>query len=432
MTMSATSLGRSKARSFGLASILALVGVMVAPIPGCLDETGSSPSGAGGGNAGCAEGDEKELSSGDCVKERCVSGSYQEVADGDDMPDDGNECTDDACNGTTPAFTNKASGADCGMGSKCDGMGACKCMAAADCGMDNECRTWECASTGTCSSTNAAQGTALMGMQTAGDCKVWQCNGMGGVEEVATIDPEDDANSCTVDACNPNGTTTHTEAQVGSPCAKSDAPGGDGKCIAGNPGLQCVDCVNANECGNGGEWNCHQNTCYSCKDNTTNGNETGTDCGGDCTWCPNGEGCLGPADCLSGICDDASKTCVSCDDGAQNGNETGVDCGGPDCKKCVGEACVANGDCAIDRCRDGFCCANACTGTCKTCGMTGSEGQCVDVAFMVEDTNATTTCMGTSACDGAGSCLLKNGQPCGGDGDCLSNDCAGGPKSCQP
>ena len=49
----------------------------------------------------------------------------------------------------------------------------------------------------------------------------------------------------------------------------------------------------------------------SCFDGIQNGNETGVDCGGDCTPCP------------------------TCDDGIQNGDETGVDCGGS-CEPCVG------------------------------------------------------------------------------------------------
>ncbi|MEL7378281.1 MAG: cohesin domain-containing protein, partial [Bacteroidota bacterium] len=48
----------------------------------------------------------------------------------------------------------------------------------------------------------------------------------------------------------------------------------------------------------------------TCDDGIQNGNETGVDCGGDCT------------------------PCVSCDNGIQDGGETGVDCGGPDCAPC--------------------------------------------------------------------------------------------------
>ncbi len=70
----------------------------------------------------------------------------------------------------------------------------------------------------------------------------------------------------------------------------------------------------------------------TCTDGIQNGNETGVDCGGDCsTVCPTctdgiQNGNETGVDC-GGDCPDA---CATCDDGIQNGNETGVDCGG-DC-----------------------------------------------------------------------------------------------------
>lgn len=49
----------------------------------------------------------------------------------------------------------------------------------------------------------------------------------------------------------------------------------------------------------------------TCSDGIQNQDETGVDCGGECT------------------------ACASCTDGIQNGNETGVDCGGADCDVCM-------------------------------------------------------------------------------------------------
>ena len=60
-------------------------------------------------------------------------------------------------------------------------------------------------------------------------------------------------------------------------------------------------------------------TTPTCSDGVQNGNETGIDCGGDCT------------------------PCVTCDDGIKNGNETGIDCGG-DCNPCaVDSYCESKG-----------------------------------------------------------------------------------------
>ncbi|NOQ92064.1 MAG: hypothetical protein GQ552_05020 [Flavobacteriaceae bacterium] len=58
------------------------------------------------------------------------------------------------------------------------------------------------------------------------------------------------------------------------------------------------------------------NSKLSCFDGIQNGNETGVDCGGDCT------------------------PCATCDDGIQNGDETGIDCGGS-CAPCTGSINVS-------------------------------------------------------------------------------------------
>jgi hypothetical protein len=42
----------------------------------------------------------------------------------------------------------------------------------------------------------------------------------------------------------------------------------------------------------------------------------------------------------------------------------------------VGMRCSEAGQCGSGFCADGFCCALACTGTCQTCGLPGSEGTC--------------------------------------------------------
>ncbi len=75
----------------------------------------------------------------------------------------------------------------------------------------------------------------------------------------------------------------------------------------------------------------------TCTDGVQNGNETGVDCGGDCTACPTCDdgiqnGSETDVDCGGDDC----PACPTCDDGIQNGNETGVDCGG-DCDPCGSE-----------------------------------------------------------------------------------------------
>jgi hypothetical protein len=66
----------------------------------------------------------------------------------------------------------------------------------------------------------------------------------------------------------------------------------------------------------------------SCMNDMLDGNETATDCGGDCGPCGDGEACLMAEDCQSGVCDDTCQT-AACDDDVLNGGELELDCGGP-------------------------------------------------------------------------------------------------------
>jgi hypothetical protein len=72
----------------------------------------------------------------DCKKVVCDGmGGEKTVANPSDLPlDDGNDCTDDICNGDTPAHPDKAAGATCANGF-CDGMGKC-----VGCTMDSQCK----------------------------------------------------------------------------------------------------------------------------------------------------------------------------------------------------------------------------------------------------------------------------------------------------
>jgi hypothetical protein len=89
----------------------------------------------------------------------------------------------------------------------------------------------------------------------------------------------------------------------------------------------------------------------TCSDGKRDGNETGKDCGGACSACPDGEGCLTGADCQSKVC--SSGTCLvpACSDKVENGGETDVDCGG-DCPPCANsQRCAQNHDCESGICK---------------------------------------------------------------------------------
>ena len=170
----------------------------------------------------------------------------------------------------------------------------------------------------------------------------------------------------------------------------------------------------------------------SCTDNTLNGDETDTDCGGStCPACAASKKCKNSADCQSGVCDATSGLCLAptCGDKVKNGDETDADCGGSTCPKCADKkGCKSAADCLSGVCdaTSGQCAAPKCTDKVKN----GSEsdmdcgGTCPACADGKTCTKATDCSSGV--CDAtSGLCLaptcgdkVKNGVEtdvdCGG------------------
>ncbi len=157
----------------------------------------------------------------------------------------------------------------------------------------------------------------------------------------------------------------------------------------------------------------------TCTDGVKNQNETGIDCGGICSKCPDGQGCLVDSDCSSenctaGTC--ASSSAPSCSDNVQNQDETDIDCGGQKCPGCVeGKHCGTDTDCQQGQqlsCADGICtsqCVADCSGKCG--GVSdGCDGTC-------------DTCPSGQWCD-AQSCKVCNSDSHCGESctDCTSQD----------
>jgi hypothetical protein len=63
----------------------------------------------------------------DCQTVVCDGNGGEKSVASNDLPDDGNECTIDTCQGTAPTFTPIAAGKACPntKGKTCDGKGAC-------------------------------------------------------------------------------------------------------------------------------------------------------------------------------------------------------------------------------------------------------------------------------------------------------------------
>lgn len=185
---------------------------------------------------------------GDCLEQQCDgNGESTVVPQNTDIPEDGKECTVDACNGGVASNTAKAPGAACNTTDHCNAASECvECVIDANCA-SNVCnmRTFVCA--------DAMCGDgAENGDETDLDC--------GGV------------------VCAPCG--VGDECVFGTDCVEEI-------CMAGI----CLP--------------------PACNDGAENGNETDVDCGGACvTNCAPGKGCLANGDCTTGLCAGAPLACA--------------------------------------------------------------------------------------------------------------------------
>jgi hypothetical protein len=233
---------------------------------------------------------------GDCKQNQCDGAGNVVVATAPtDVPVDTNPCTDDVCTGQTPSNPPLGAGTTCPLG-VCDGNGACVgCNVASDCGTSTECLIFSCSAASTCSANNVMAGTALAS-QTAGDCHVNVCDGMGSTTvAVDTSDVPVDNKECTADLCSAQGVGSNPALPFNDPCPVTLGHfcDGNGACVECNTGSQCASQV------------CTNNACQSptCVDNVKNGDEGGVDCGGAlCPTCANGSTCNKNTDCTSGYC----------------------------------------------------------------------------------------------------------------------------------
>lgn len=351
---------------------------------------------------------------GNCKKLSCAAdGKITPVADeSDEPPDDDNVCTNEGCNGADP-FENDpvADGTSCGAADKCQAAvgggfevvkgdtcqaGACSPHPHESCGLF-KCDAAGVACLGACGGPqDCIAGATCNGTN--------ECEPVAGLGDACGMDTDCDSNHCEDGVC-------CTTDCVGV-CLACDNPGSEGFCSAiANGQDPDLECTGSNAC---------------------NGQ-------GDCAE-PDGSGCAGPLECLSGICEDlfccdlaCPGPCQSCgilgDQGqckpvpanAQVPGCTGTQAcdGGGTCLTKAGGSCGAGSECLSGFCADGVCCNSACNGDCARCDITGTEGTCTNVAQGDQVAN----CNGNNACDGMNGCKKKNGQSCGTTGECASGFC---------
>jgi hypothetical protein len=358
---------------------------------------------------------------GDCKTIICDGkGNLAEQPDDADKPDDSNPCTDDVCAAGVSGHTPAAVGKSCGGALTCDGNGHCTgCTGPGDCpGQDTECQTRSCTSS-VCGFIYTQSGTPVSG-QTDADCKKNVCNGQGQVSVIGdSMDPQDDGNPCTLDACS-SGTPTHNNAAAGAACPAGVCDGSGA----------CVQCLVPETCPG-------QNN--ECQTRTCNGGSCGM------TYTPVGTAVALQAgsDCKTNVCDgqggittvandsdlqDDGNPCTT--DSCSGGNPVhapvaqGTNCGGAFiCNatgSCVG--CNSNGDCpgANNECQSQVCAGNVCTTQYQPSGTpvgVQASGDCTK-----------------SACDGAGNlvAMIDDGDvPVDGNA-CTSDVCSSGTGSNPP
>ena len=298
---------------------------------------------------GLLNGDETDVDCGGATCPGCDDGEMCMV---------GTDCNSQVCDPGMLICT----GPSCGDGVQnqdetdvdCGGATCPACDDGEMCTVGTDCTSQICdPGTMTCTARTCADGVQNQD-ETDVDCGGSVCPGCNTGEDCVV------GTDCISQVCDP-GTNTCSAAtctDVVQNQDETDVDCGGSICPTCDDGEMCTvgtDCTSG-VCDPG------TNTCTppTCMDNVMNQDETDVDCGGStCPACPDGDMCLVPTDCTSGVCDGGTLTCAArtCTDGVQNQDETDVDCGGASCPGCdTGEMCNIGSDCL-----NGVCLLN---GTC--------------------------------------------------------------------
>lgn len=227
--------------------------------------------------------------------------------------DDGDPCTDDACNSASGqcnhlGFASAAKKVVCAASGGCQGPGQCEagaCLAKSLCDDGNPCTFDLCAAgncshlarSGACTPTGAKTGdVCAKGLCLSGDGSDWQ---PGGASPVCVAQPACPAKECLVGKCDPaSGQCTYPiKLDDQSPCSATSLCTTAGKCALGQCKTAAVACDDGNPC--------TQESCdpaVGCKGKAK----------ADGGPCDDGNGCTKTDSCSGGKC---AGLAVSCDDG---------------------------------------------------------------------------------------------------------------------
>jgi plastocyanin len=213
-----------------------------------------------------------ELEQGDCKREVCDGrGGTNAQDDDDDIADDDNDCTFDACDEGESSHTPIEAGLPCmsSGGMFCSAAGAC-----VECGIGANCASDVCQND-MCRDVDCDNDMTDPG-ETDEDCGGAEC-GPCGPGLMCLEDNDCAGDDCTGDVCVANcddGVQNNTEIDV-------------------DCGPGCDACPNDSDCDD--DEHCISGFCHpttdtceapTCSDGFMNGSETGADCGGGCDPCP--------------------------------------------------------------------------------------------------------------------------------------------------
>ncbi|MDI3285393.1 hypothetical protein [Polyangium sp. 15x6] len=244
--------------------------------------------------ATCEDGEVYNTTPADCRREVCKDGELVTEPDPDDVRNDVNECTEDACDGTTPVNAPRAADSPCGLDGllRCDGAGKCQgCVDDASCqsGPAQPCAPITCQQ-GICVTNMVPPGT-LLPDPAPGDCMAPACGANGVATTVFAADPPTPPSPCIATVCM-EGMAQSGFRNPGTACSGGVCDG------SGN----CVACLENAHCG-GGTMVCLGQACVNhCTDGLQNHGETYLDCGGGCPGCGIGAPCMAASDCATNYC----------------------------------------------------------------------------------------------------------------------------------
>jgi hypothetical protein len=354
---------------------------------------------------------------GDCTVVLCDgSGGTTTAADPNDPLVDGNPCTLDACDGTTPTNDPLPAGTPCGSGLECNAAGACIGLHKPDgdpCGGNGECQSTHCVDGVCCGALCDAACSA---------CSAAKTGGTDGVCAPIPSGQDPDVECGSTNTCNGAGACALECGATPTPPAASCPAECTGGCAAG---ICYIDCNLAGSCQGvtvtcpaglacevqcGASLSCAGATIvcadkYACHV-VCNGDcaNAHVQCGtGSCALvCGSGQKCSGTA--LSCGVNHCQATCGT---GAQPTVTCGSSCA---CTTCAllddGQPCSAPNQCSSSYCpvADGVCCNASCTTKCLAClgsKTGGSDGVC---GFIPAGQDPDAECQGAKVCDGAGHC----------------------------